>query len=204
MLIESPQMNNQIIDYAAEFSPEKSTNHSFACESAKSINMTAHSVNRLILILVLFLSSFTVSAITLTSSSSADPSNITLSWTRGNDNQFFVYDNDVQIGSTTTSSLNLTNLTLGTHNFQVKGCSSRGCAYPSSYTLSNILTVVIAEPAPPPPPPPSPYPGPASDVSYFYDALGRLVYVTDSKNGNREYELDAAGNRKEVKEDSND
>lgn len=33
---------------------------------------------------------------------------------------------------------------------------------------------------------------------YTYDALGRLTYVQDSQNGNRDYDYDSAGNRLRV------
>jgi len=32
-------------------------------------------------------------------------------------------------------------------------------------------------------------------TKYVYDALGRLTYVEDSQNGNRDYDYDKAGNR---------
>ncbi len=32
----------------------------------------------------------------------------------------------------------------------------------------------------------------------FYDALGRLTFVEDSQNGNRDFDYDAAGNRTSV------
>jgi len=32
-------------------------------------------------------------------------------------------------------------------------------------------------------------------TTYTYDALGRLTFVTDSQNGNRDYDYDKAGNR---------
>ncbi len=35
----------------------------------------------------------------------------------------------------------------------------------------------------------------AKTTNYKYDALGRLTYVEDSVNGNRDYDYDAAGNR---------
>ncbi|PKH88496.1 hypothetical protein CXF79_06050 [Colwellia sp. Bg11-28] len=36
------------------------------------------------------------------------------------------------------------------------------------------------------------------EITYKYDALGRLIKVTDSMNGDRDYDFDPAGNRKEV------
>lgn len=35
----------------------------------------------------------------------------------------------------------------------------------------------------------------AQTVTYSYDALGRVTFVQDSTNGNRDYDYDAAGNR---------
>ena len=35
-------------------------------------------------------------------------------------------------------------------------------------------------------------------IRYTYDALGRLTFVEDSQNGNRDYDYDAAGNRTQV------
>src|SRR5690348_15384390 len=32
-------------------------------------------------------------------------------------------------------------------------------------------------------------------TTYTYDALGRLTFVTDTQNGNRDYDYDKAGNR---------
>ena len=37
-----------------------------------------------------------------------------------------------------------------------------------------------------------------STISYRYDALGRVICVIDDNNGEREYQYDAAGNRKNV------
>ena len=38
----------------------------------------------------------------------------------------------------------------------------------------------------------------AKVIDYQYDALGRLTYVHDSQNGNRDYDYDQAGNRLKV------
>jgi YD repeat-containing protein len=38
----------------------------------------------------------------------------------------------------------------------------------------------------------------AKTTKYTYDSLGRLTYVEDSTNGNRDYDYDAAGNRRNV------
>lgn len=35
-------------------------------------------------------------------------------------------------------------------------------------------------------------------TNYTYDELGRLTFVTDTVNGNRDYDYDAAGNRRNV------
>ena len=43
-----------------------------------------------------------------------------------------------------------------------------------------------------------------SNITYKYNALGRLYKVVDSVNSDREYEYDDAGNRKKVKEVTND
>lgn len=39
---------------------------------------------------------------------------------------------------------------------------------------------------------------PEATLGYQYDALGRLICVEDSMNGNRQYDYDAAGNRNNV------
>lgn len=38
----------------------------------------------------------------------------------------------------------------------------------------------------------------SKNTKYVYDALGRLTFVEDSQNGNRDYDYDPAGNRTEV------
>lgn len=38
----------------------------------------------------------------------------------------------------------------------------------------------------------------ANTLKYTYDALGRLTFVEDPVNGNRDYDYDAAGNRTQV------
>jgi len=37
--------------------------------------------------------------------------------------------------------------------------------------------------------------GASNTISYTYDALGRLTFVSDPANGNRDYDYDKAGNR---------
>ena len=37
--------------------------------------------------------------------------------------------------------------------------------------------------------------GAANTITYTYDALGRLTFVSDPANGNRDYDYDKAGNR---------
>lgn len=80
--------------------------------------------------------------------------------------------------STTSQDVSLTEV--GTYTFKVKGCHTE-------YECSdggNGVEVVVSELK--------------IKLEYRYDALGRLIYVVDPINGDRNYELDAAGNRKNV------
>lgn len=38
----------------------------------------------------------------------------------------------------------------------------------------------------------------SKEIEYQYDTLGRVTFVKDSVNGNRDYDYDRAGNRKQV------
>ena len=56
---------------------------------------------------------------------------------------------------------------------------------PIKFLLTCCLLIVCSE-------------GYTQTIEYHYDALGRLTFVEDSTNGNRDYDYDAAGNRTEV------
>lgn len=71
------------------------------------------------------------------------------------------------------------------YSYQVRSCSSLGC---SSYTSPRTVNVVRART------------GAATEISYHYDALGRLQFVEDSINSNRDFDYDRAGNRTAVAE----
>lgn len=88
-------------------------------------------------------SSTALSAITLSTSSTNNTGNFTLSWTAGGNNQFYLYKDGVQVFLGANTSHSLSNLTPGTYTYQVDGCYSQGCAYPSSYTLSNSIVVTV-------------------------------------------------------------
>lgn len=151
----------------------------------------------MLLTLSLF-SNLTWSAITLSSDTTNNEGNFTLTWTKGGELQFFIYENGAQIGATGTPTHTISNLQPGTYSYRVYGCSSRSCSNPSLYTVSNGIMITVTSSGDGNTIPPSPYPGVSSDISYFYDALGRLFYITDTKNGQHDYEYDAAGNRKTV------
>ena len=85
------------------------------------------------------------SAITLTTSSANNDGNFTLSWTADGNTQFFLYNNGVKVSMGGVTSHSLSNLDAGTYTYRVDGCYSFGCAYPSSYTLSNSVVVTVTE-----------------------------------------------------------
>lgn len=67
----------------------------------------------------------------------------------------------------------------------MRSCSALGC---SAYSSPVTVNVVRART------------GAATEISYQYDALGRLQFVEDSVNSNRDYDYDSAGNRTAVAE----
>lgn len=71
------------------------------------------------------------------------------------------------------------------YSYQVRSCSALGC---SAYSSPVSVNVVRART------------GAATEISYDYDALGRLQFVEDSVNSNRDYDYDSAGNRTAVAE----
>lgn len=71
------------------------------------------------------------------------------------------------------------------YSYRVRSCAPLGC---SAYTASKTVNVVRART------------GAATETSYAYDALGRLQFVEDTINGNRDYDYDSAGNRTAVAE----
>ena len=113
---------------------------------------------------------------------------VTLSWTAIEISDIYYHVRSVAPDSTATDlAANLAETTLvvslaefGTYQLQVKGCHSQfGCAEEWSVVEVEVAQETIT-------------------IEYRYDALGRLVYVVDPINGNRDYKLDDAGNRKTV------
>jgi YD repeat-containing protein len=96
-----------------------------------------------ILLSLLFVASVAHSAISLTTTSTNTTGDFTLSWTAGGNNQFYLYKDGVQVFLGLATTHTLSNLAPGTYVYQVDGCYSQGCAYPSSYTLSNSVTVTV-------------------------------------------------------------
>ena len=70
------------------------------------------------------------------------------------------------------------------YTYRIKACNS--LSYCSGW--SSTHTVVVSTPPP------------SATVDYQYDALGRLIEVSDSINGSIEYDYDSAGNRTQVSE----
>lgn len=98
---------------------------------------------KIITLLLLLLSSAAYGAITLSTSSTNNTGDFTLSWSAGSDNIFYLYRDGVQVLGGPNTSHALTNVSPGTYVYQVNGCYSQGCAYPSSYTISNSVTVTV-------------------------------------------------------------
>lgn len=69
--------------------------------------------------------------------------------------------------------------------YRVRACAGLGC---SAYSAAKTVNVVRART------------GAATQTDYAYDALGRLQFVQDSVNGNRDFDYDSAGNRTTVSE----
>ena len=113
----------------------------------------------------------------LTASTPTSAGNITLSWTASS--TWYganIYENNVKVGGATSPSYTVVGKSNGTYQYYVETCNS-GC------TRSNTVTVMI---------------GQAKNIKYTYDALGRLVCVNDTVNGDRNYQYDDAGNRENV------
>ena len=66
-------------------------------------------------------------------------------------------------------------------------------SYPPKPVFSKALVITVPLPASPKNPSLE-----EGEIAYTYDALGRLTYVKDNINGNRDYDYDAAGNRTEI------
>lgn len=72
----------------------------------------------------------------------------------------------------------------GNYQYRVFACNSNGCG-----SSSNTISVEVSEPV---------FTVPENMVTYTYDSMGRLTFVEDGINGNRDYDYDKAGNRDEV------
>jgi hypothetical protein len=69
------------------------------------------------------------------------------------------------------------------YSYRVRSCAAVGC---SAYTASQTVNVTRART------------GAATETVYEYDALGRLQFIGDSLNSNRDFDYDSAGNRTAV------
>lgn len=106
---------------------------------------------------------------------------ITLNWTQPTGTSSFIFTkNGAQVGVSGTSYID--NAVVGgvTYSYSVKGCNSYG---ECSAVVSTSAALAV---------------NPATQsktITYTYDALGRLTFMTDPVNGNRDYDYDKAGNR---------
>jgi hypothetical protein len=69
------------------------------------------------------------------------------------------------------------------YSYRVRACAAVGC---SAYTAAQTVNVTRART------------GAATETVYEYDALGRLQFIGDSLNSNRDFDYDSAGNRTAV------
>ena len=89
------------------------------------------------------------------------------------------------VQDTVATSKNFSGKDNSRYSYQVRSCGDFGC---SDYSSSKTINVVRERT------------GTATETLYHYDALGRLQFVNDTVNGNRDFDYDSAGNRTAVAE----
>lgn len=109
---------------------------------------------------------------------------ITLSWTQPTGTSSFVFTkNGTQIGVSGTSYSDTAVVGGVTYSYSVKGCNTYGdCS-----AVASTSAALAVNPA-----------TQSKTTTYTYDELGRLTFMTDPVNGNRDYDYDKAGNRLSV------
>lgn len=119
-----------------------------------------------------------------TISASSSYTAITLSWTQPTGTSSFVFTkNGTQIAVSGTSYSDTAAVGGVTYSYKVRGCNTYGeCS-----AFAGTSAALAVNPA-----------TQAKTMTYNYDALGRLTFVTDPVNGNRDYDYDKAGNRLNV------
>ena len=106
---------------------------------------------------------------------------ITLNWTQPTGTSSFVFTkNGTQIGVSGTSYNDTAVVGGVTYSYSVKGCNTYGdCS-----AVVSTSAALAANPA-----------TQSKTVTYTYDELGRLTFMSDPVNGNRDYDYDKTGNR---------
>lgn len=133
--------------------------------------------------------------------SSANPSedgNFTLSWNKSSGSVSHYELSEKLSAGAWSSYINVNKVTSsvqskesnGLYMFRVRACNRLSCSISTQISVSvdSNLSACTDSPAA----------DSSVEIAYSYDALGRLTKVTDSTGCNREYTLDAAGNRMEV------
>ena len=119
-----------------------------------------------------------------TISTSSGYTSITVRWTQPTGTNSFVFTrNGVQVAVSGLSYVDSAAAGGVSYTYAVKGCNTYGeCS--AAVSASAALAVNPATQT--------------KTTGYTYDALGRLTFVADSANGNRDYDYDKAGNRVNV------
>lgn len=109
---------------------------------------------------------------------------IRLDWTQPTGTTNFVFTkNGAQIG-VAGPSYNDTAVTGGvSYTYSVRGCNNYGECSPFATTSAALAINPATQ---------------SKSLTYTYDELGRLTFVADPVNGNRDYDYDSAGNRVRV------
>lgn len=115
---------------------------------------------------------------TPTISSVIGSSSITLNWTASVGAAYYNFTRDgAPVTTSGTSYTDPLAVPGTTYSYGVKACNANGnCS--GTANISAVLPLPQTQ-----------------TVSYTYDALGRLTFVSDTVNGNRDYDYDNAGNR---------